>query len=220
MDELGAEQWRAKFEESAGATAILPRGAAPGISRERCNRQRHNEPTLAGALARLHRVTHQGSILLHRNARLLLADRRTLVMAAVQSVIIGGLIGYAFGTFGAGQERVIAENALLLLLGLSAIWLDCNAASKEIVGELEIYRRERDSNLSTAAFIGAKYLVSGVFTVVQLAAVCTLVAALAEGIPGNWLEQWLPFLNLGKPMWLEPWAAGPTDRAAFIAVTP
>ena len=49
-------------------------------------------------------------------------------MATVQSVLIGGLIGYAFGNFGTGQERVNAENALLLLLGLSAIWLGCNAA--------------------------------------------------------------------------------------------
>ena len=133
---------------------------------------------------------------MHRNTRLLLADRRTLVMAAVQSVLIGGLIGYAFGRFGAGQERVAAENALLLLLGLSAIWLGCNAASKEIVGELAIYRREHDINLSTAAFIGAKFLVSGLFTVLQLAIVYMLVATLAESIPGDWLDQFL-LLTIG-----------------------
>ena len=145
---------------------------------------------------RADRSARQAAILLHRNVRLLLADRRTLVMAAVQSVLIGGLIGYAFGTFGTGQERVNAENALLLLLSLSAIWLGCNAASKEIVGELAIYRREHDINLSTAAFIGAKYLVSAVFTVLQLAVVYVLVAALAEGIPGNRLEQFL-LLTIG-----------------------
>ena len=117
-------------------------------------------------------------------------------MAAVQSVLIGGLMGYAFGNFGTGQERVNAENALLLLLGLSAIWLGCNAASKEIVGELAIYRREHDINLSTAAFIGAKYLVSGVFTVLQLAVVYALAAALAEGIPGSRLQQFL-LLTIG-----------------------
>jgi ABC transport system ATP-binding/permease protein len=114
-----------------------------------------------------------------------------LVMAAVQSVLIGGLVGYAFGTFGAGQERVEAENALLLLLSLSAIWLGCNAASKEIVGELAIYRRERDINLSTAAFICAKYITSATFTVLQLAIVYVLVVVLAEGIPGNRSEQFL-----------------------------
>ena len=142
-------------------------------------------------LVTLQRVARHGAILLHRNARLLLADRRTLIMAAVQSMLIGGLMGYAFGSFGTGLERVTAQNALLLLLGLSAIWLGCNAASKDIVGELAIYRREHDINLSTAAFIGAKYIVSCVFTVVQLAAVYVLAAALSDGIPGDRLEQFL-----------------------------
>ena len=127
---------------------------------------------------------------------MLLSDRRTLVMAAVQSVLIGGLMGYAFGNFGTGQERVNAQNALLLLLGLSAIWLGCNSASKDIVGELAIYRRENDINLSTAAFIGAKYLVSCAFTVLQLAVVYVLVAALADGIPGDRLQQFM-LLTIG-----------------------
>ena len=182
MDELGAEHWRSKFEETIGATVNLPTAAA------RCTRlQRARGP----ALVTLRRIVHQGFILLHRNTRLLLADRRTLVMAAIQSVLIGGLMGYAFGNFGEGQERVNAENALLLLLGLSAIWLGCNAASKEIVGELTIYQREHDLNLSPAAFIGAKYLVSAMFTVFQLAIVYTLVAVLADGIPGDRVEQFL-----------------------------
>ena len=117
-------------------------------------------------------------------------------MAAVQSVLIGGLMGYAFGNFGTGQERVNAQNALLLLLGLSAIWLGCNSASKDIVGELEIYRRESDVNLSTTAFISAKYLVSCAFTVWQLAVVYVLVAALADSIPGDRLRQFI-LLTIG-----------------------
>jgi len=184
MDELGAEAWRARFEETTFA-AISPSAAAE--SRVNPLLRRIPEPTLVA----FRRVARQAGILLHRNARLLLADHRTLVMAAVQSVLIGGMIGYAFGSFGTGQERVNAENALLLLLSLSAIWLGCNAASKEIVGELAIYRREHDINLSTAAFIGAKYLVSAAFTLLQLAVVYLLVATLAEGIPGNRLEQFL-----------------------------
>ena len=151
---------------------------------------------MASAPVKLRRIVEQGAILLHRNTKLLLADRRMLVMSTLQSLLIGGLIGYAFGTFGAGQEQVNAQNALLLLLSLSAIWLGCNAASKEIVGELAIFRRERDSNLSTAAFVGAKFLVSGVFTVLQLALVYALVGALAEDIPGNWLKQFM-LLTIG-----------------------
>jgi ABC-type multidrug transport system ATPase subunit len=183
IDELGAEYWRAKFE----------RTISTNLGTERCadsqwrDARRVREPPLA----MLRRILDQGATLLDRNIRLLLSDRRTLAMAAIQSVLIGGLVGYAFGHFGTGQERVISENALLLLLGLSAIWLGCNSASKDIVGDLAIYRREHDINLSTAAFIGAKYLVSAAFTVVQLAVVYVLVGALAEKIPGDRLEQFL-----------------------------
>ena len=196
MDELGADSCRARFEQTAGATANLPPAAIVRPGRQRPDPHRHHGPVLATTLVKLRRIIGQGVILLHRNTKLLLADRRTLVMSTLQSVLIGGLIGYAFGNFGAGQEQVNAQNALLLLLGLSAIWLGCNAASKDIVGELAIFRRERDSNLSTAAFIGAKYLVSGVFTVLQLALVYALVGALAEGIPGNWLQQFM-LLTIG-----------------------
>lgn len=78
-----------------------------------------------------------------------------------------------------------------MLLGLSAIWLGCNGASKEIVGELAIYRRERDVNLSTAAFVGAKFVVSGAFAVLQLAIVYLLTAVLSDGIPGDLGAQFL-----------------------------
>ena len=191
-EELGAECWRARFEAVVSATINLPTAAASHSS-ARCPTLQHARDP---AFVTLLRVMRQTVILLHRNTTLLLSDRRTLVMAAAQSVLIGGLMGYAFSNFGMGQERVNAENALLLLLGLSAIWLGCNAASKDIVGELAIYRREHDVNLSTAAFILAKYLVSCVFTVLQLAAVYVLVAALADGIPGNRLQQFM-LLTIG-----------------------
>ena len=184
-DELGAECWRARFEATVGATINLPTAAESHGNIRRPALQRPRDP----AFITLRRIVRQAAILVHRNTVLLLSDRRTLVMAAAQSVLIGGLMGYAFGNFGMGLERVNAQNALLLLLGLSAIWLGCNAASKDIVGELAIYRRESDINLSTAAFIGAKYLVSCVFTVLQLAVVYLLVAALADSIPGDRLEQ-------------------------------
>jgi ABC-type multidrug transport system ATPase subunit len=191
-DEVGAENWRARFEATVGASANWPTAAEARGELPRPDIQRPREPVLVT----LRRVERQAAVLLHRNARLLLADRRTLVMAAVQGVLIGGLIGYAFGSFGTGLERVNAQNALLLLLGLSAIWLGCNAASKDIVGELMIYRREHDINLSTAAFVGSKYIVSCVFTLLQLAAVYVLAAALSDGIPGDRLEQFL-LLTIG-----------------------
>jgi len=187
IDEFGVKHWRANFEKATGTIADLPVAVESDCNLRRSDTRQRRRPPLA-ALAR---SVRQGRILLHRNILLLLSDRRTLAMAAVQSVLIGGLVGYAFGQFGTGQEMVSAKSALLLLLSLSAIWLGCNAASKEIVGDLMIYRHEHYINLSTAAFVIAKYLVSAAFTVLQLAIVFVLVAALAESIPGPPLEQFL-----------------------------
>jgi ABC-type multidrug transport system ATPase subunit len=191
-DELGGECWRARFEATQGATIDRPTASESHGDIRHAALQHRRDP----AFITLLRVVRQAGILLRRNTTLLLSDRRTLVMAAAQSALIGGLMGYAFGNFGEGQERVNAENALLLLLGLSAIWLGCNAASKDIVGDLAIYRRENDANLSTAAFVVAKYLISAAFTVLQLAVVYVLVATLAESIPGNRLKQFV-LLTIG-----------------------
>jgi ABC-type multidrug transport system ATPase subunit len=185
IEEDGARFWRARYEDTGLATVIMPstvRHTAitppPPV-----RRRKESLPRQAGLVLR------QFGILTHRNTRLLLSDRRTLVMAAVQSCLIGGLMGYAFGTFGTGPESVTGKNALLFLLGLTSIWLGCNGASKDIVGELVIYKRERDINLSTAAFVGSKYIVTGLFTMLQLTVVFILTALLAERIPGRDLPQ-------------------------------
>jgi ABC-type multidrug transport system ATPase subunit len=178
MAEGGAQMWRARYEDAEPETVVVSAGARGRSVAAPPVHQRE------GWLRLARRAARQCGILVHRNTRLLLADRRTLVMAAIQSCLIGGLLGYAFGTFGTGQQAIAGQNALLFLLGLTALWLGCNGASKDIVGELVIYKRERDINLSTAAFVAAKYFVTSLFTVLQLAVVFGLAALLAERIPG------------------------------------
>jgi ABC transport system ATP-binding/permease protein len=184
IEEDGARFWRARYEDTGLGTVVALSTVRRGEATIEPVRRRKESPWRVAGL-----VVRQFGILTHRNTRLLLADRRTLVMAAVQSGLIGGLMGYAFGTFGSGPEAVTGKNALLFLLGLTSIWLGCNGASKDIVGELVIYKRERDINLSTAAFVGSKYVVTGLFTVLQLAVVFALTALLAERIPGRDLPQ-------------------------------
>jgi ABC-type multidrug transport system ATPase subunit len=175
--EGGPADWRARFE-TLNTKTISAEPASPAA-------QTPPPDTRAKLRVRL----RQFRILTSRNIRLLLADTRTLGMAAAQSLLIGGLIGYAFGNFGTGLEAINARNALLLLLGLCAIWLGCNAASKDIVGELTIYRRERDINLSTFAFVASKFAVSAAFTMIQLIVAYLLVGIFAEAIPGYFFEQ-------------------------------
>ena len=117
-------------------------------------------------------------------------------MAAVQSVLIGGLMGYAFGNFGTGQERVNAENALLLLLGLSAIWLGCNARRRRSSANLRFTgvnttstcRLQHSSVRNTSCPLCSPCC--------SLLIVYVLVAALADGIPGDRLQQFM-LLTIG-----------------------
>jgi len=84
----------------------------------------------------------------------------------------------------AGQEQINAQNSLLL-----AAWSECD------LGLAATPRRRRSSASSpsisastTVAFIGANFLVSTVFAVLQIAIVYTLVPVLADGIPGDRIE--------------------------------
>jgi len=186
--ETGAVQWRQRFE----ASPLYDRSAR---SADRPSQEIVRRPEPIALRAR--RMMRQFVILVGRNTRLLHADRRNLIMAAVQSTLIGGLLGYAFGSFGTGLQRSNCQNALLFLIGLTSLWLGCNGASKDIVGELVIYRRERDVNLSTTAFVAAKYVVTSVFTILQLVVVFLFTALLAEDMPGGLIGP-LPILVLGS----------------------
>jgi ABC-type multidrug transport system ATPase subunit len=178
LAEDGVAEWRGRFERArniateirgGGRASVLPRPAAP---REL-----------------LERGIRQFGILVNRGTRLLLADTRNLIMAALQSVVIGILIGVAFQNFGEDYQQTPSTVAFLMLLGLAALWLGCNGASKDIVGELPIYLRERDVNLSTAAYVLSKFLVTGIFTVIQLTVVLFLAALFADRLPGSFGAQ-------------------------------
>ena len=178
MEEGSPRYWRSRFEEVALATTVVPPGSqpTPAIAPP--------EPVQESIGRRMRTVGRQFMILARRNVRLLVEARQTLAMAVLQSSLIGALTGYVFNSFGIGPEAIRSKTALLFLLGLTSIWLGCNGASKEIVGELPIYKRERDVNLSTLAFVLAKYAVASCFTVLQLAIVFALTSAFAESVPG------------------------------------
>ncbi|HWZ73046.1 MAG TPA: ATP-binding cassette domain-containing protein, partial [Casimicrobiaceae bacterium] len=56
MDELGAESWRARFEQTVGATANLPPAAIARPGRQRANPHRHRGPPLAATLVKLRQI--------------------------------------------------------------------------------------------------------------------------------------------------------------------
>lgn len=180
LDERGAKPWEAAAAGRAQAPASdpLPSAAArpPAV----------HGMTAADAL-------RQFWVLLHRNVTLLLADRRALILASLQSLVIGALLGYAFSDFGELPARLTSQRAALLLLGITSLWMGCNSASKDIVGELHVFRREHDVNLSTVTFVLSKFAVTGAFAVLQVLALLMVANVFIEAVPGGALTQ-LPSL--------------------------
>lgn len=190
LAEDGTPAWRDRFEASpirvreraairAGEGRTGSRAAGSGDAGSGATGKR--EGSVSPPLEPLRQL----GILTSRNVRLLLSDGRGLLMAAAQAVVIGLLLGFAFSDLGGPDVVETSRSSLMLLLGLSAFWIGCNGASKEIVGDLPIYRQERNVNLSTGGFVVSKFAVSGAFTLLQVGVVFGLASLLAAEIPGE-----------------------------------
>lgn len=170
-----AADWHAAYQQNAPALGVVDDGrdqASSGKSRR-------------GGGIGLFRTLRQTGIVAHRNVALLLGDIRIWLMALLQSALIGALVGYAFTDLGPDSAQTQSKISLLLLLGLSGLWIGCNSASKDVVGERLIFERENDVNLSATAFVTSKFLVTGVFTVVQMSIVFLLTWLIAQDLPGD-----------------------------------
>lgn len=180
LPERKPEEWRTLFD--AGRLAALPE---PDASSSSSMPKRKFTPYRAAWSG-----LRQTAILTHRNVWLLATDKRIWTMALLQSLLIGGLIGYAFSDFGPTPAVVQSKIAMLLLLGLAGLWIGCNTSSKDIVGEIEIFQRENDVNLSSTAFVMSKFLVSSLFTMMQMSIVFGLAWVFSKEVPGHLGLQW------------------------------
>jgi ABC-type multidrug transport system ATPase subunit len=189
-----AGEWQLEFEESEyyrryiegplGAGPRRPAGGAADDEDETATMAPTRLPD-AGSGGGIAETVRQFGILTRRYTKLLLSDRKTLGIALAQSAVIGLLLALVFGTYDSPDPR---DSSLLFLLGISAFWLGCNNASKEIVKERPIYRRERDVNLSVLSYLSAKMVVFGAFAVVMVA-ILFLITLLFSQVPGSNLGQ-------------------------------
>lgn len=192
----GTKLHREHFEHSTNRleeTRII--GAAGGPSRagveEEIRRMERGEPE-----KRLVEFLRQFPILLARDLRLLVADVRSLGIALVQSVVIGLLLGITFQQLGDPVQAVSSGSSIILLLGLSALWLGCNSGSKAIVGDKPVFMQESAINLSPLSFVLSKFVVYSLTSVFQVSVVLVLTSALAAEVPGGALNQF-PILTMG-----------------------
>lgn len=102
-------------------------------------------------------------------------DRMGMVILLVQAPIIALLLNMVFASEAGGvMSRLQFAPYALFLLVISAIWFGCSNASREVVGEQAIFRRERMVNLSVLAYVLSKFAVLGVLCLLQCATLLLL----------------------------------------------
>jgi ABC-type multidrug transport system ATPase subunit len=123
----------------------------------------------------------QLEILARRYGSLIFSDKKTLGLAAMQSLMVGVALTMVFGTVSPTGPK---QFSLLFFLGISSFWYGCNNAAKEIAKELPIYRLERDVNLSVVSYVLSKMALLSVVGLGQVALLFAIVSAIT-GIPGS-----------------------------------
>jgi ABC-type multidrug transport system ATPase subunit len=184
VDRVGPETWHKRFEAVSGLRNVArARSHQTGFG--------HRPERKVSTFSDIAHALRQFAILTERNIALLFGDVRTLAMAAIQAIAVGALLGFAFSDFGRGFELGSSKVSFLVVLGITCIWIGCAGAAKAIVGELPIYLRERDINLSTTAFVLSKFLVIACFAIFQVLILMLASSAIAQQIPGRPWEQFL-----------------------------
>ncbi len=120
-------------------------------------------------------------ILCHRYLEIMSRDSRNLVLLLLQAPILALLVGLIFkhGVF--ITERLPDANrgralALIFLLSIISIWLGTSNSCREIVKELDIYKRERAVNLKLFPYVLSKVAVLSLFSIFQSVALLAIVA--------------------------------------------
>jgi ABC-type multidrug transport system ATPase subunit/pSer/pThr/pTyr-binding forkhead associated (FHA) protein len=106
-----------------------------------------------------HRLLRQFYWLSKRYAAIKLSDRYNLYLLLAQPLVIAALVGMIFHEVGV---------QVLMLVAISAVWFGVSNASKEIVGEFAVYKRERMFNLNIYTYIFSKWVVLSLISLVQV----------------------------------------------------
>ncbi|MBH0123751.1 FHA domain-containing protein [Rhodococcus sp. CX] len=131
--------------------------------------------------------TKQLGTVARRQLRLIRADRGYLIFLSVLPFVLGGLTILVPGDDGFGFPSPGEEpgelSFILILLILGACFMGLSLTVRDLVGERQIYFRERAAGLQSSAYLWAKILVFCAAAIVQ-SVVLVLVVMAGKGAPG------------------------------------
>ena len=180
------EKWRAKYARSKG----LP---SPPV-----------RPTSMNLQSSTAASWRQFYWLSRRFVAIKTNDRTNTMMMIGQAPVIAALICLIFAEI---------TPAVPFLIVISAIWLGTNNASRAIVGEQAIFKRERMFNLHLHTYLASKVFVLGLFAVIQAGLLIAVITSgyLMRGTDPSWLDP------VGGFLWLFLVCLAATMMGLFVS---
>lgn len=184
---MGSDDWAQIFARVA---------AEPDrVHREYRDRTRHQRLPLTSAIGassvtaspRRASAWQQTSTVARRQLRLIVADRGYLISLLVMPVVLGLISLVIPGSRGfsgpnTGPDDLGEGVQLLVVLTIGAVFMGAAMTVRDLVGERDIYERERAVGLRPAAYLGAKVGVFAVAAAVQSTIMVSLTF-LIKGVP-------------------------------------
>lgn len=141
-----------EWEEKYGKSDLHPKYVQNRLSHARPTPDSMRRPKEVGAVRQFWYLTM-------RYFETTLRDWRNLAILIGQAPLIALITAIVFKQ----------SNLLLFMMTIAAVWFGCLNASKEIVKELDIYKRERMVNLRLLPYLLSKIVVLAVISAVQCA---------------------------------------------------
>lgn len=125
----------------------------------------------------------QGNVLADRYLETVLSDWKNTGLLLIQAPLLAAMVVAVWGNVGE------ATPSLYFVMTLSAVWLGCTDACREIVKERALFLRERMVMLEVGAYLYSKLRVLALVNVVQIAAYTFIIY--------NWVDVRVPIGWLG-----------------------
>ncbi|MFW0794763.1 FHA domain-containing protein [Gordonia sp. CPCC 205515] len=130
----------------------------------------------------------QCSTIARRQVRLIFADRGYLIFLMVMPVVLGLLTLVIPGDYGFAVDRPRGTGTeaimLLLVLVIGGTFMGAALTIRDLVGERDIFERERAVGLRPGAYLGAKVLVFFAAAIAQ-SAIMLAITYVGKGLPGS-----------------------------------
>lgn len=115
---------------------------------------------------------------------------KNIILLLIQPIFISILIGLTFDalvSFDPTTSKKIGNLGILFLLAISAIWFGVSSSAKEIVGEIDVAKREFMINVRLGTYLGSKQVVLMVISALQLFVFQCVIFGLFPELSNFWL---------------------------------